>query len=529
MTDTTETILRGARKFFSGTALSRITGLGRDVAIAAAFGIEPQVAAFMLAFRLSHLGRRIFGEGALQMAFIPHFEELKNKEPKKSFHFFTEVTANISLLLFVLISFVMTLLGAALLFGNPTAANRDVLFLTLLMMPSLALICLYGLNASLLQCEGHFFMPAFAPVAFNIVSIVTVYLVASMEPSTAMFWMAISINMACLLQWLMTVPSTWRAISPHFELRSIVISFKRLTSLYAPFFLSLVGVVAQQINSAIDPLFARFAELDGPAILWYAIRLEQLPVGLFGIALASAVLPPLTRAYEQGEKAKFSHFLQMALQRNSALMVPIAVGLIFLGPQCVQLIYGHGDFGAEAIAKTSWSLWGYAVGVLPATLVLILAPAFYARKNYKVPMQAALLSVFSSTALNGFLIFGCHLGAASVAFSTSVSAFINVGYLLYHLRQEAVVKFSLSPFLWTGAVLFFALCLEWMTTGRCLFYEVLVGEFVTAESNFLNQIFAVVIPGSLFLVPLTLALFGKEKLEKESFLTQRPQSRGVKI
>ncbi len=433
MADNTQSIFRSASKFFSGTLLSRSTGLLRDATMAAVFGVSPEVAAFLLAFRLSHLARRIFGEGALQTAFVPQFEEIRQKDPEKGAEFFCNLALSLAAMLAILIIAAM----GALWFAAPSLAlsegNRQVIRLTVMMLPSLLFICLYGLNLSLLQCEKHYFVSSAAPVLFNLVWIATAISTRNVAA------MALMINAACLAQWAATIPQTVQSLKPYLSKLSIRLNPKTITSFYAPFTLSLIGVAATQINSAVDPLFARFADPEGPALLWYAIRLQQLPLALIGIALSSAALPPLSRSLEQGNYAAYRRILFDTMKKNALLMVPATLALFFLGRQLIELVYGNGDFGQAATEKTVLCLWGYAAGLLPMTLILIAAPAFYAQKNYRIPMQGSVLSMLSNLALNSIFVLVLGWGPASVALSTSLSAFFNFGYLMYRLTKSPVL------------------------------------------------------------------------------------------
>ena len=157
----------GVKRFFSGIALSRISGLGRDLAMAYAFGDHPAVAAFFIAFRFSHLLRRFFGEGPLQSAFIPHFEGLKSEDRGAAYGFFQQLTGLMSL---VVLSVVIVLeLGLWGSFGLLSPASREVVTLATWMVPSLIFISLYGLNISFLQCHNVFFVPSIAPFLCNMV------------------------------------------------------------------------------------------------------------------------------------------------------------------------------------------------------------------------------------------------------------------------------------------------------------------------------------------------------------------------
>lgn len=431
--DSNKTIFKAAARFFSGTALSRVTGLLRDMAMAYSFGTSASLAAFFTAFRLTNVPRRLLGEGGMQTAFIPHFEKLKSQDPKRALNFFRDLHTFLSLLLLVLITLVMGSLGALLQWGNLTEGNQEIVWMTFLMLPGLLFICLYGLNSALLECEGSYFTPSIAPIAFN-----AVWIMAALLTSTMSF-LSLALILASVGQWAITLPKTlrflkgslfrdWRFFSPDLRL------------LMKPLFLANLGIVATQVNSALDPLFARFAHPEGPAWLWYAIRIEQLPLALFGIALSGALLPPLSRAAKNQDLTKFQQFLTAALKKSSYLMIPITLGIFVLGGWSVKLLFGRGDFGPESIAGTSLCLTGYAIGLLPQTWILILAPAYYALSDYKTPAQAAALSVLFNLFFNALFVFIFHWGPESVAIATSLATFFNFFYLLYFFRK----KFELS-------------------------------------------------------------------------------------
>ena len=420
--DSNQTILKSAAKFLSGTMISRVTGLLRDISMAWAFGTAAPLAAFFVAFRLTNVPRRILGEGGMQTAFIPQYEALKKQDASKAHAFFRDLHAFMALGLALLIGVVMA--GIYPFLGD----DSDVLKMTFLMLPSLYFICLYALNAAFIQSEGSYFTPGVAPIAFNIIWILAALFLSSIAPDEAMVPLALSICLGAMGQWLMTVPKTISKLSiPLFtgwDLKS-----SDLKILIKPLFLANLGVVATQINSGLDPLFARWAHPEGPAWLWYAIRIEQLPLALFGIALSSALLPPLSRAAKQGMFLEFKTFLITALKRSSYLMVPITCLIFILGRFSVKLLFGRGDFGEASIDGTTLCLWGYGAGLLFQTWVLILAPAFYALGNYKTAALGSILSVGINLCLNTLFIFGLNWGPESVAWATSISALFNALFL----------------------------------------------------------------------------------------------------
>ena len=323
MNDSTSSIIQSAKRFFSGTMLSRVAGMLRDMAMAFAFGTQESVAAFLVAFRFSHLLRRLLGEGALQSALIPQFEKLRQQDPQRAAAFFRDLTICLSALLSVIVVVTMAVLWGVLLWANLRPGNAEIVQLTLLMMPSLIFICLFGINASLLQCEKSFFTPSVAPVAFNLLWIVGTFCLWNLASESAMRWLTLFVNLACMAQWALTLPQISKSLK-QFSGTSIMplkMFSKDVLALLGPLSLGVIGVGSSQINNALDAVFARYADSEGPAYLWYAIRIQQLPLALFGIAISGAMLPPLSRAIKRGNLFQFQEFMDFALRRSIALML----------------------------------------------------------------------------------------------------------------------------------------------------------------------------------------------------------------
>lgn len=512
ITDTSRTIVHSAARFFSGTMLSRITGMLRDICMAYAFGTQSGIAALLVAFRFAHLLRRLLGEGAMQTALIPHFEELRKINPQRAGSFFCDLTSTLTHLLFVIIVVIMVGLGALLYWEVLSPGNSEIAWLTFLMMPSLLFICLFGINASLMQCEKSYFLSSAAPVAFNLFWIVGILFSSHFPSAEAMTILSLFIIAACFAQWACTLPKVYTILNG-FGIDALTKQAKRYSQdvvrLGKPLCLGIIGIGASQINNALDAVFARWADPEGPAVLWYAIRIQQLPLALFGIAIANALLPPLARAGKANDNQQFRHFLDFTTQRTLLLMIPITAGIFLFGDMGIHLIYGRGDFTADSVLNTTRSLWGYGVGLIPMALVLILAPAFYSKGDYRTPAKAAVGSMVLNVALNAWMVAGFDLGAASVAIATSVSAWVNCFWLGIVLNRQ-------SPWI-TGAMVrtvlkvSFAACIAsvitagffYMVWGNFGALEVFRGQTPVYAGSFAEEALRLAAGGAVFLAVFT--------------------------
>jgi putative peptidoglycan lipid II flippase len=411
--DTTHSILKSAKAFFAGTALSRVSGFLREIAIAAVFGSSPEIAAFMVSYRLANLFRRLLGEGNLQAGFVPHFTELK----ESGGFFFRDVAFSMAVLLLAIVAILEAILWGTLRLVGPDWVQ--IVELTMWMVPGLFFVCLYSLNSSLLQCRKKYFLPAVAPVMFNFIWIAAVLCLPGVR------WLSIAVTLAFVGQWLMTVSEGARLLSLKEWLKPKLFS-PEFRVLIKPLALGVVGVGAVQFNSALDAIFARLADVKGPSFLWYAIRIQQLPLALFGIALSGALLPPLSRSQDPEHR---KGLLQAALKHSAALMLACTFGLLALGKPGVNLLFGHGHFTFADVDETTACLWAYGLGLIPSVFVLLLAARFYAEKNYRIPTIASLFSVIANVGLNALFVFGFGWGAVSIAIATSLSAFLNAALL----------------------------------------------------------------------------------------------------
>lgn len=443
--DTAKTVTRSSWQFLSGTMVSRVTGMLREILMAFYFGTDPAIAAFLVAFRLSNFLRRLLGEGALTIGFIPHFEILQRESPEKAAHFFRDLVYSISLVIMAITGLVVGVFAIFWRWGDLTPDNSEILQLTAIMMPGVLFICLAGLFSALLQCGRMYFLPGVSPVAFNCIWIAAVCLLRNETASTAALGLAIAVSIAFFMQWMMVVPSTVRWLQPAmpgrdwFKPKLFSAELKVLASALS---LGVLGVCAIQINSAVDTLFSRYASLEGPAYLTYAIRIQQFPLAVFAIAISAAALPPMARAIAAADFAKYRELLQFALLRTFHLVFPCTIGLIIMAIAIINFAFGRGHFSEEAIVQTAACLIGYSLGLVPAAFVILIAAAFYSRKDYWTPTKASLWAVATNCFLNAYFIFALGWGAQSVAIATSAAALVNMLLLSRSLSQQVGEVFS---------------------------------------------------------------------------------------
>jgi len=297
-------------------------------------------------------------------------------------------------------------------------------------------ICLFAISAALLQCEKKFFLTGVSPAAFNVIWITAAMWLKDKGPDNAVVPLAIAIVLGFFAQWLMTAPGSFSFTKQSLSLRDcfrVRLFSQEFRMVLKPLLLSVIGVGAVQINSALDGVFARFASLEGPAYLWYSIRLEQLPLALFGIALSSALLPSLSRAAQASDPEQFHVLVNFAIRRGFSLIFPCVIGILVFGASGVNLIFGRGDFNDIATVNTTICLWAYAAGLLPHAFVLILAPVLYARKDHRTPTVLSVCSVILNVVLNAWMVFVLTWGAFSIAVATSLCACFNCWLLSHHL------------------------------------------------------------------------------------------------
>ncbi|MBU1106005.1 MAG: murein biosynthesis integral membrane protein MurJ [Candidatus Riflebacteria bacterium] len=423
------------------TFFSRIAGLLREQTFAYLFGAGIWTDAFNVAFRVPNLLRDLFAEGAMSAAFIPTFNSILEKEGRQKAFKLT----NLTLCGIFIVVGILTLIGMVFSplivstlapeFVNSPEKFEVTVTMTRIMFPFLIAISWAAIAMGILNSLGEFFIPAIAPVFLNLSMILSGWLICPLAEQydyPAITGMAIGAMLGGLIQFAVQLPSLFR----HGYRFRWVLNFKdpgiqRIIKLIIP---GTVGLAATQINIAISTILAT-SQGDG-AVSWlsYAFRIMQLPLGLFGVALAQATLPVISRQAAANDRDAMAQTLVGSLRLSSFINLYACFAIIALAEPSVRILFQHGRFTPEDTLATALALKAYAVGLLFFSLIKIMGPAFYTLDETKVPVIASITAVVVNIVLNLALIQ--PLGYWGLALSTSIGAMFNAGILYYKLQHR---------------------------------------------------------------------------------------------
>jgi putative peptidoglycan lipid II flippase len=437
-----------SRKLLKSTALaggmtlvSRISGLVRDIVFASLIGASAGVAAdaFYVAFRIPNFLRRIFGEGAFSQAFVPVFAEYRSTRSHEETRAFVD---NISGMMGIIL-FLVTLAGVVaapilVMVLAPGFADEPAKFdMTVAMLrvtfPYLLFISLVAMAAGVLNTYGSFGVPAFTPVLLNLSLIGAALLLAPhlAEPVMALAW---GVFIAGAVQLAFQVPFLARLrVLPRPRLQRRHDGVSRVFKLMLP---AIFGSSVAQINMLVNTLLASFLVTGSVSWLYYSDRLMEFPLGVFGIALATVILPSLSRKHAEAAPEEFSNLLDWGLRWVFLIGLPATVGLMVLAKPLLATLFQYGAFGAHDVEMASRSLLAFAVGLLGFILVKVLAPGFYARQDTRTPAKVAVVSMGANIVLSLALVI--PLAHTGLALAISIAAFVNAVLLYRRLRLEGV-------------------------------------------------------------------------------------------
>ena len=422
----------GPAKVIAGlTLVSRGLGLIRDAVCAHVLGVGAASSAFWVAFQIPNLFRRLFGEGALSAAFIPVFSDYHHAGDRAGAR--RVGCCVLGLLVVTLLG--LTLLGEATLgllgkVGWDTERTRLTLSLTALMLPFMVMICVTAMLGGLLNVLGHFATPASAPIVLNVCMIAAAIgagVWRGLPANQLVFVVAASVLVAGIVQvvihWIAVERRGYR-LTPAFDTRHEGV--RRIIRTMGPM---VVGLGAVQINTLADTLIAYwYIPFDGaPTVLYYAQRLYDFPLGVFSLAVVTAVFPELSRLATLNDTARYGATVIKGLRLVLFIGLPASIGLILVREPLVAFLFERGEFGAEGTRRVAQTLIYYAAGVWAYGCQHVLIRSFYALKDSRTPMRIAAYMILLNVPLNLILVW--PLAEGGLALSTAICAVIQVIWL----------------------------------------------------------------------------------------------------
>lgn len=474
------------------TLLSRIVGFVRDVMLSAVLGSGAVADAFFVAFKLPNFFRRLFAEGAFSAAFVPLFSrELQEKGQAEALAFARQAHAA---LLLVLVPFsIVLMVGMPWVVAGLAPGLRDdgnfamAVSFARISFPYLLFISLASLYGGVLNSIDRFAHVAATPILLNLTLIGAVLGLTPFLPNSG-YAASVGVAIAGLLQW------AWLAVACAREDVHIALvrprwtaRVSRLVKLATPV---AIGGGVQQISTMLDVVWASLLPVGSISALYYADRVAQLPLGVVGIAIGTALLPLLARQLRAGEAASAMANQNRAVEFGLVLSLPAAVAMVLLADPIIRVLFQRGQFGAEDTWRTAGALAAFALGLPAFVLVKALTPGFFAREDTRTPLYIAIVAIVVNVVLNVAFLYGTSLAHVGIALATSLSGWLNaamLGGVLYRRRhwvidarlasragRMAVATAGMAAALW-GAHLFLA---PWLARASLVGVLVLGGVCV---------------------------------------------------
>jgi putative peptidoglycan lipid II flippase len=430
------------------TLISRITGLLRDMVYSQAFGAGALMDAFLVAFKIPNFLRRLFAEGSFSQAFVPVVSEYKVQRTQDEVRELVDgVAGTLGVVLFVVtilgvIAAPLIILGFAPGFTQTQGKYELAVDMLRWTFPYLFFISLTALFSGVLNSYGKFALPAFTQVIMNVVMIVFAVGIAT-RTSNPGVTLAIGVFVSGLLQLLVQIPTVMKlGLFKVPRWRPAAEGVRRIGKLMLP---GILGSSMAQISLLLDTLIASFLITGSIAWLYFADRLMEFPLGVFSIALATVILPGLSRHHAEASPERFTNTLDWALRLVIVLASPAAVAMLAFAGPLTATIFGYGKFSARDVQMASYALMAYSWGLLGFSLVKVLAPGYFARQDTKTPVRVALIALACNMALNLAIVLPAHYAGFPIphvllASSTCVGAAINTFLLWRGLRQTGVYK-----------------------------------------------------------------------------------------
>ena len=421
---------------------SRILGLVREAVLAHQFGASAAMDAYNVAFRIPNLLRDLFAEGAMSAAFVPTFTKHLTTDGRERAwrlgnHVVNALLVVTGLLVTLGILFAEPLVGAftAERFTEDPGLLGLTVQLARIMLPTLTFIAIAAVFMGMLNSLHHYFIPALSPATFNVVTILSVFMLVPVMPALGLEPIA-AIAIGTLLGGVAQLALQWPTLRREgFAYRPILdwndAGLRRILVLMGP---GTAGLAATQVNVFVNTLLATGAGESAVSWLNYAFRLMYLPIGLFGVSVATATLPAVSRQHTLDDQQAVRGTIANGLSLMLMLNVPATVGLFVLAVPIVRVIYERGEFTAADTQATAAALQFYAIGLLAYSVVRIVSPVFYALGRNRTPVVVSVITVLVNASLNVALVR--VLGFRGLALGTSIAALFNAVVLVTLLRRH---------------------------------------------------------------------------------------------
>lgn len=449
--ETQQGLLKSGAIVSSMTMLSRMLGLLRDIVIAVFIGASANADAFFIAFKVPQFLRRLFAEGAFSQAFVPVLAEYKEAGSAQALQLLLNRVSGVlggSLLLVTSIMVIgaplITVVFAPGFVSDPIkySLTSDMIRIT---FPYLFLISMTGFCGAVLNSYGRFAVPAFTPIWLNISLIVAAVWVSPQldEPVFALAW---AVLVAGLVQLCFQLPFLARMqLLPRPVWHTEDEGVQQIMRLMVP---ALFGVSVSQLNLMLDTIIASFLPTGSVSWLYYSDRLMELPLGVFGIAIATVLLPNLSRFQANASETEFAETLDWGLRSILLIAFPATAALIMLAEPILLTLFQYGALTVTDVSMTVLSLRAYTVGLIAFMLIKVLAPGYYARKDMKTPVKIGIKAMVANMVLNILLVipfyYYWNIGHVGLALATSMAAFLNAGLLFSGLYRQGIYKFQLG-------------------------------------------------------------------------------------
>jgi len=452
------------------TLISRVLGLVRDVVIANVMGSGVAADVFFFANKIPNFLRRLFAEGAFAQAFVPVLAEYQAQDEKDGSQETKKLIAQVSGTLGVIIT-IVTAIGMiaspviVMLFGfgwfmdwlnDGEHGAKFELASTLLKItfPYLWFVSLTALAGAILNTLGKFAVAAFTPVLLNVCIILcAITLSATFEnPAFALAW---GVFLGGLVQFLFQIPFLYRAgvlVKPKWAWQAKGVA--KIRKLIIP---ALFGVSVTQINLLLDTLIASFLVTGSISWLYYADRLLEFPLGLFGIGIATVILPSLAGLHARKNQQAFRQTIDWGLRIVSLMGIPALAGLMVLAQPIIMVLFMRGEFSQQDVVQVSFALYAYLSGLVSFMFIKVLAPGYYARQDTKTPVKIGIKAMVANMAFN--LMLAPFLGYVGLALATTLSATLNAFLLYRGLKASGTFTLTIQTKVFIVKLVFAALAM----------------------------------------------------------------------